>query len=183
MKMVSFEKEIAAIVLAGGKGTRMNSAKPKVLHEIAGQPMISYSLDVLRGLGLKKIVIVVGYGAEEVKSFLGEVYDYALQEEQLGTGHAVAWGLKEVSSEFSHVLVVYGDDSGFYKKETLKSLVDQHLAGQATLSFITLEKINPAGLGRIVRDSDGKVIGIVEEKMATEDQKKITEVNDGCYIF
>jgi len=194
-------KNFAAIVLAGGKGTRLAgglpSPKPKVLSEIAGRPLIAYTLDILKELSLEEIIIVVGHKASEVKKVVGQSYistekqasrcnrdDYkfAIQKERLGTGHAAATGLAEVSSDIRDVLVINGDDSAFYKPETIQKILNKHVGKGSTITFVTLELENPAGLGRVIRDGE-KVIGIVEEKIASKEEKKIKEINDGVYCF
>lgn len=179
-------KEFASIVLAAGKGTRFAggtpSPKPKVLYEIGGRPMISYSLDLLKKLGLGEIIIVVGHQAEKVKELAGAGFKFALQDKRLGTGHAAKVGLAQVSSKAETVMVLNGDDSAFYKEETLKKVVEKHFSEANTITFITLEPTDPTGLGRIIREN-GQVVEIVEEKDATEQQKKIKEINDGVYVF
>jgi bifunctional UDP-N-acetylglucosamine pyrophosphorylase/glucosamine-1-phosphate N-acetyltransferase len=132
---------------------------------------------------LGKIVIVVGYGAQKVKRALGDSCTYAFQKEQLGTGHALKCGLEEVGESFKSILVVYGDDSSFYRPETIKEFLNEYLEEKPVLSFIVLEKEDPTGLGRVVRDKQGQVRAIVEEREADQNQKGIKEVNDGCYVF
>lgn len=179
-------KKFAAIVLAAGKGTRLAggepSPKPKVLCEIAGRPLIAYTLGLLKKTGLEEIIIVVGHKASEVKNVVGKGYKFAVQRRRLGTGHAAAVGLSEVSSKPREVLVINGDDSAFYKLETIQKVLNKHVGKGNTITFVSLELENPSGLGRVVRDGE-RVLGIVEEKDASEKQKKIKEINDGVYCF
>lgn len=178
-------KNTAAIILAGGEGTRFNdgkpSKKPKVLYEVSGKPLISYSLKVLEGIGVEEVIIVVGYKGEEIRSALGNKYKYGIQKRPFGTGDATLSGLEKLSKESQNVMVLYGGD--IYSEEILKSTLDTHQKENAKLTFVTVMIDNPTGFGRIVRNESGAVKSIVEEKVATKDQKKIKEINDGCYIF
>jgi bifunctional UDP-N-acetylglucosamine pyrophosphorylase/glucosamine-1-phosphate N-acetyltransferase len=179
-------KKICAIVLAAGKGTRLAegspSPRPKVLYEIGGRPIILYTLDLLKKIGLREIILVLGHKAGEVKSVVGRGYKFAFQDKRLGTGHAAKAGLSQVSDEAKNVLVVNGDDSAFYSTKTLEKVLKKHFDEGNTITFVTLEPDNPSGLGRIIRRG-GRVVDIVEEKDANEEQKRIGEVNDGVYVF
>lgn len=179
-------KNIATIVLAAGKGTRLSggapSPRPKVLYEVGGKPIILHTIEKLRKIGFGKIVIVVGHKAEDVKSAVGKGFIFAHQGKRLGTGHAAKVGLSYVSKGTKNIIVLNGDDSAFYKSETIKEVVEQHLSQRNTITFVTLTQGDPTGLGRIIRKG-GKVVGIVEEKDATQDQKRIREINDGLYLF
>lgn len=177
-------KDIAAVVLAGGRGKRMESAAPKVLHEICGRPMISYTLENLRRSNIGQIVVVVSYRKYEVMKTIGGAVKFAYQKNPKGgTADAAAAGLKEVSSKVKTLVVINGDDSAFYKPETINNVIATHKKTNSVLTFVSLERDNPCGLGRVVRDGEGKLIGIIEEKDATEEQKEIKEVNDGLYVF
>ena len=179
-------KNFAAIVLAGGKGTRLSgglpSPKPKVLYEIAARPLIAYTLDLLKKLSLEEIIVVVGYKASEVKKVVGQGYKFAIQRERLGTGHAAAVGLTKVSYNIRDVVVINGDDSAFYKPDTIQKVLNKHVGKGNTITFVILELEDPSGLGRVIRDGE-KVIGIVEDKIASEEEKRIKEINDGVYCF
>ncbi|HEX7456029.1 MAG TPA: sugar phosphate nucleotidyltransferase [Candidatus Nanoarchaeia archaeon] len=179
-------KKFAAVVLAAGKGTRLAAGRPspmpKVLYEIAGRPLISYTLDVLKKVGLDEIVIVVGHKAEDVKQAVGSGFKFAVQDKRLGTGHAARIGFTQVSERKKEILVINGDDSAFYKLETLQKIINKHVGRGDTVTFVTLKLENPTGLGRVIR-KNGKVVDIVEEKDATSTQKKIKEINDGVYVF
>ena len=173
-----------AIVLAAGKGTRMKSDLPKVLCQANGRPLVEYVLDSLRDAGVEKIVVVVGYKADEVKKQLAS-YDnieYALQSEQLGTGHAVMM-CKDNMKDHDGAVVVVAGDSPMLQSTSIKALLDDFTKSQPGCILGTLIHENPTGLGRIVRDATGKFTGIVEEKDATDDQRKINEVNMSTYVF
>lgn len=163
------------VILAAGKGTRMKSALPKVLHKVAERPMVQHVIDTARELGAAQINLVYGYGADQLKAGLGEQpLNWVLQAEQLGTGHAVQQAVPHIADD-DVVLVLYGDVP-LTRKETLQDL----LAARADngLAVLTVHLANPTGYGRIVR-ADGKVVGIVEQKDANAEQLKITEVNSG----
>lgn len=179
-------ENFAAVVLGAGKGTRLAegqpSPMPKVLYKIAGRPMISYTIGLLKKLGLDEIVIVVGHKAEDVKREVGTGFKFAIQEKRLGTGHAAKTGLALVSAGKNEILVINGDDSAFYKLETLRKVLNKHIGKGNTITFVSLELEDPTGLGRVIR-RDGEVVDVIEEKDATSEQKKIKEVNDGVYAF
>ncbi|MBI2066262.1 UDP-N-acetylmuramate--L-alanine ligase [Candidatus Woesebacteria bacterium] len=176
-------KSAGVVVMAGGLGKRMNSEIPKVLHQIAGRPMISISLENLRKAQLGEMIIVVGYKKEEVMKKVGGGVKFAVQKRMLGTADATAQGLKEISKEAKTVVVVNGDDSAFYRPETISDVIAEHGKANAILTFVSLIKEDPTGLGRVVRDGKGNLVSIVEEKDATDSQRKIKEVNDGLYVF
>lgn len=173
----------AAIILAGGLGKRMKSDLPKVLHQIKGKPMILYTLDHLRDAGFDEIVVLVGHKKNEVMETIGSSVTYAFQNKPLGTGDAAFRGLGGLNSTTKHVLVVNGDDSAFYDLETFSNIYKKHIEENSIITFTTAILNNPLGIGRVVRDDNGNLIKIVEEKEATEDQKKIQEANIGLYVF
>ena len=178
------EKDLAAIVLAAGHGKRMKSQKVnKVTLELGGKPMILHTVELLESLGIKTVVVVVGFAKESVIALLKGRAIFTEQKERLGTAHAVSTALKELPKNISDVLVLNGDDSALYSKSVIKELIDKHLSLNASFTLLTIEKDPPFGLGRIVRDSQGKISDIVEEKDATDEQRKIREINPGCYIF
>lgn len=172
--------QLAAIVLAAGRGTRMKSARPKIVHEIAGRPLIHYPLIALERLGADPTILVVGYGADEVKACCAR-FDplFAAQDEQRGTGHAVLCALPQLGDFEGEVLLIYGD-LPLLSAETLEGLVRAHRTAGAALSLLTATVDDPTGFGRIVR-RDGRVIAIVEQRDATAEQKAIREVNVGIY--
>ncbi|MCA9038771.1 MAG: NTP transferase domain-containing protein [Planctomycetaceae bacterium] len=176
--------ERLAIILAAGKSTRMKSDLPKVLHEIHGKPMIEYVLDAVRGAGVTKIVVVVGHQAERVKEALDQHADleFALQTEQLGTGHAVMSCREQLAAHTGPVLVLAGD-TPLLQASSLEGLISQLLDNQASAVIGTADTENNFGLGRIVRNAAGDFERIVEQKDASESEQLITEINTGCYAF
>ncbi|MBI2405739.1 NTP transferase domain-containing protein [Candidatus Microgenomates bacterium] len=177
--------DISAIILAGGQGKRMHSQLPKVLHKLAGRPLIEYPIRLLRALEGEPIVVVVSYKAELVKKTvekLNKAILFAYQPKPLGTGDAVRHALPLVKKSTT-VMVLNGDDSAFYRPETLKRILDHHTRSGADMTFVTLEVDDPMGMGRIIRDTQGTFRSIVEDKIATDEQRKIKEINDGCYVF
>lgn len=174
--------KIGAIVLAAGEGTRMQSTtQNKVVLPVAKKPVITYVIDRLEEVRISPIVVVVGFAKQSVIDALGERVLYADQSERLGTAHAALKGLSKMPGEIKQIMIVYGDEFS-YPKEKTEELIAAHLKSGAALTYLTIAVENPTGLGRILRDKTGKVIKIVEEKDATEEEKKITEVNPGCYI-
>lgn len=176
---------LAAIVLAAGKGKRMKSkAVNKVALTLGQRPMILHTYSILEKIKVRTIVVVVGFAKESViKLFKEKRAMFALQAKRLGTAHAVHCGLKKVPENIENVLVLNGDDSALYKVNTIKDLINKHIETDAAFTFLTIEMENPAGLGRVIRGKQGTVLAIVEEKDATDDIKKIKEVNPACYIF
>ncbi|MBI5492809.1 MAG: bifunctional UDP-N-acetylglucosamine diphosphorylase/glucosamine-1-phosphate N-acetyltransferase GlmU [Deltaproteobacteria bacterium] len=175
-------KKLAAIVLAAGKGTRMKSNLPKVLHGVAGRPMLFYPLDILKGLGASKVVAVVGFGRDEVKAaFPSNGLTFAVQKDQLGTGHAVAIALKHLKNFNGDVLILSGDVP-LIRKETVNGLIKLRGRRGPVLSFISTVLDNPSGYGRVVRDKDNSVVRIVEDRDCSPLQKRISEVNSGIYL-
>ena len=163
------------VILAAGQGTRMRSALPKVLHPVAGKPMLGHVIDPARALQPQRIHVVIGHGAEAVRERLaGDDLNFVLQERQLGTGHALAQALPFIQAE--QVLVLYGDVP-LIEAPTLERLLGQAVAGQ--LALLTVELADPTGYGRILRDASGRVRAIVEQKDASAEQRLIREGNTG----
>lgn len=173
-----------AVVLAAGQGTRMKSDLPKVLFPVLGRPMIEYVLDALAAAGVERVIAVVGYRADDVRSVLADRkhVEYALQTERLGTGHAVKMAVPLLEGHDGPVLVVAGD-SPLIQPSSIKELLAHFQQHRPACLLGTLHKANPAGLGRIVRDEARQFLGIVEEKDATREQRQITEVNMSTYLF
>lgn len=177
-------KNIAAVILAAGEGTRIKARrKNKVTFLLAGKPMIWYSVKTIKNVGIKKIVVVVKFKAESVKRVLGNSAEYAMQGEKKGTAAALEDGIKNIKSPIDKVLVIYGDDSAFYTEELLKFIVTEHQKHLAKVTILSIKVADPTGLGRIVRSPNGEIKEIVEEKVATDEEKKINEINTGCYCF
>jgi UDP-N-acetylglucosamine diphosphorylase/glucosamine-1-phosphate N-acetyltransferase len=173
-----------AIVLAAGKGTRMKSDLPKVLVPVGGRPMLRYVLDALKAASVSRLVIVVGYRADLVRSELAGEPDveFADQTEQLGTGHAVMMCRRELAEHRGPVVVVAGD-SPLLQADSVATLLNEFTRRNAACLLGTVRREDPTGYGRIVRDADGAFTGIVEEKDATAQQKAITEINVSTYVF
>ena len=177
-------KKIAAIILAAGKGERMKSkGVNKVVVPLGNKHMILHAVDRLTELLISPIIVVVGFAKESVMKVLDGKVVFAEQSKRLGTAHAVLCALRKVPRNVDMVLILNGDDSAFYTQDIIKKLIKTHWEKNSALSFLTIIVDNPKGLGRIIRDNSGRVIGIVEEKDATEAQKKINEINPACYIF
>ncbi len=173
----------AAVILAAGKGTRMNSDLPKVCHEVGGRPMVCAVVDACQAAGCGKIVIVVGYKQELVRAALAD-YDvqYAVQDEQLGTGHAVLCAKDALASFDGDVFVLCGDGP-LIRPSTLETVLQRHRSQHAKATLATSIIDNPDGYGRIVRDDAGKFVSIVEQKNATPEQLQVREVNPSYYCF
>jgi bifunctional UDP-N-acetylglucosamine pyrophosphorylase / glucosamine-1-phosphate N-acetyltransferase len=171
-------KQIWAVVLAAGEGKRMHSDIPKVLHPLCGRPMLEYILNSAAEL-TAKIVIVVGHGATRVRETIGENRLYALQDQQLGTGHAVKQALSRLPDEGT--LLVLCGDTPLLTAEHLKALTAKCEQGAAAVATVKLD--DPTGYGRIIRGDQGFVERIVEEKDATAEEKLTTEINTGTYCF
>ena len=180
------EKEIRSIILGAGKGTRMKSNLPKVLHEIFTKPLIGWVLDSINGLPYKnESIVVIGHGAHDVEEYLNHNYKYTkttLQKEQLGTGHAVAQAIPMLNSFRGTVIITCGD-TPLITTKTLHELIKFHEKNYSDLTVMTTKFDNPTGYGRIIRSSKDEVMKIVEEKDATDSQKEIQEVNTGIYCL
>jgi bifunctional UDP-N-acetylglucosamine pyrophosphorylase/glucosamine-1-phosphate N-acetyltransferase len=174
--------KITAILLAAGQGTRMKSSLPKVLHSIAGKPMIYHALQAIQKSTTEKPVVVVGHGAEEVTKYLGDSAQTVLQEPQLGTGHAVMQAESLLKGKTDLVVVCYSD-MPLLRGETLQKLVETQKNNTGPISMLTVIADDPRGFGRIIRNKNNTVEAIVEEYVATEEQKKIKELNVGGYCF
>ena len=173
---------IASMVLAAGMGTRMKSKIPKVLHKISGKNLIWHVCEAASQVGIKESVIIVGYKADEIKTELGNKFKYALQEEQLGTGHAVMQGENHLSHDIKTVIVLCGD-TPLLTGSTLKKLLEHHQVTKAAATILSAMIYDPTNYGRIVRTPAGVVSKIVEEKDASASEKNIKEINSGTYCF
>jgi len=172
----------ASIILAAGKGTRMKSDLPKVLHRVGGVPMINHVLASAKKAGLSKNIIVVGHMSELVEKEICDQGKCVTQNEQKGTGHAVLIA-KDNFTDPNETVVVLCGDAPLVRPETIKKLMDYHESTGADATVLTAILDNPYAYGRIVRDDEGHLEKIVEEKDASKDEKKIMEVNTGTYCF
>jgi len=173
---------ISAIVLAAGMGTRMKSNLVKVMHPLAGAPMIAWPVAAACDAGVTACVLVIGHQQEKVRGYFAQRTDvaFALQTEQLGTGHAVRCALPAVAADAETVLILCGD-TPLLTAQTLREMLAAHRQSRATLTVMTATVADPFGYGRIVKTSDGSVTAIVEEKDASDEQRGIREVNAGVY--
>ncbi len=174
--------ELRAIILAGGRGKRMKSDLPKVLHELRGKPMIQHSIDNIREAGIDDVMVVVGYRRDMVMANLRETVRFAIQEEQLGTGHAVQQALPFLADAEGSVVICYGD-MPLLSPKTIRTLVETQRRPGIVGSVLTVVLDNPPAFGRIVRNERGGVDRIVEVKDCTPDELKIKEVNVGVYCL
>lgn len=182
--------DTAVLVLAAGAGTRMRSDTPKVLHPIAGRSMLAHSLHAIAKLAPQHLVVVLGQNHDriapvvaELADTLGRPIDVAMQDQQLGTGHAVLCGLSALPDDFGGVVVVTSGDIPLLDADTLADLIATHNSGSAAVTMLTTTLDDPTGYGRILRTQDREVIAIVEQADATPSQQQIREVNAGVYAF
>ena len=171
----------AALILAAGAGTRMKSTRPKVVHELLGKPLVRWSVDAARDAGCEHIVTVIGHGADQVAPVVADTVT-ALQAEQLGTGHAVMCA-REALAEVEGSTVVLNGDTPLLRPDTIARLIACRDETQAGAVVLTMRLANPFGYGRIIRDADGRVEGIVEQKDCTPEQAAVNECNSGVYCF
>ena len=173
-----------AVILAAGRSTRMKSEAPKVLHPVCGRMMIEYVIDAARSAGVEKLIVIVGHRADMVREALSGHDDVvcAEQVEQNGTGHAVMMAESELQGHDGSVLILAGD-TPLLQGGSLKALLDAQTQHNAACVIGTADTHNNEGLGRVVRNADGDFECIVEHKDATADQRRITEINTGCYAF
>ncbi len=173
--------EFCAVILAAGKGTRMKSDLPKVLHDIEGKPLLSYVLDAAKGAGAEKIIVIIGHQAQMVRERFADCgCVFVKQEPQLGTGHAVLQAKKELNNYNGLTLILCGDVP-LLKPETIKNLIKEHVQTDSCLTVLTTLVPDAHGYGRIVKDKKGDIEKIVEQLDATDDEKKISEINTGIY--
>ena len=174
--------KITAVLLAAGQGTRMKSDLPKVLHPLCGKPMLWHVLEALKSATTEKPVVIVGHGAEKVKTYLGDSAECVLQEPQLGTGHAALQAESLLQGKTDYVIVTYAD-MPLLRGETFQRLVETQRLNPGPFSLLTVIADAPRGFGRIVRNANGTVEAIVEEYVATPAQREIKELNVGAYCF
>ena len=171
-----------SVILAAGMGTRMKSKMPKVLHKVCGKPLSKWVIDASKAAGADKVCAVVGHKAETVKEVLGDMCEFALQAEQKGTGHAVMQAIDVIKNSKGEVVILNGD-TPLITAETINKAIEYHKNNGNQATVITAILDDATGYGRIVRDNDGSVLKIVEQKDASEEEKKINEVNSGMYVF
>ncbi len=175
-------EKIAAIILAAGKGVRMESDLPKVLHPLKGKPLILHVIDSLSSAGISDITAIIGYQGEKVIQVLGKRARCVWQYQQMGTGHAVMQAEREYENFTGRIIIACGDVP-LVKPETFISLINASSDESVKAVVLTMKLENPAGYGRILKDGQGNFVRIVEDKDATSEQKLINEVNTGTYIF
>ncbi|TDM07224.1 bifunctional UDP-N-acetylglucosamine diphosphorylase/glucosamine-1-phosphate N-acetyltransferase GlmU [Macrococcus lamae] len=171
-----------AIILAAGKGTRMKSKLYKVLHPVCGKPMVKHVLDNVRKAGVTEVVTIVGHGAEQVKEVLGEESRFSMQEEQLGTAHAVSMAKEHLGGQTGTTVIVCGD-TPLISEETISNFIAHHEKSGAKATILSAKTAQPFGCGRIIRDEHHNVVKIVEEKDASIEEKLITEISSGTFCF
>ncbi len=180
--MAVSKRPIAAVILAAGDGTRMLSRIPKVIHALYGKPLIGHVLDAIRAVGIVKIVAVLGYRSDLVRSHLGTGVQVVIQRSLKGTGHAVAQALPKLKGFKGDVVILYGD-TPLLTPQTVRGLIEAHQKSGAACTLLTAQLKDPAGYGRIVRDRTGRVVRIVEDADATQAERMIEEINVGAYCF
>ena len=170
-------------ILAAGKGSRMESKLPKVLHKLNGKSLIDYVLDTASELNPDSITLVVGFQKDRVKNHIqDDNINYVSQDQQLGTGHAALQMEHQLANQIGHLLILYGDVPNI-KSSSLSPIIDEHIKEDRNATVITATLDDPTGYGRIIRSENGDLLRIVEEKDCTADEKKIKEFNPGIYIF
>ncbi|MGB4548540.1 MAG: NTP transferase domain-containing protein [Syntrophales bacterium] len=175
------DKTCAALILAAGKGTRMKSDLVKVLHPVAGRPMLDYVLDLAGQMGSSRVAVVIGHQAELVEErYRNRGLTFVYQREQLGTGHAVLQAAGVFAGYSGTILILCGDVP-LLQISTVRALMDRHRASGAAITVLTTLLEDPSGYGRVLKDAEGNVLGIVEHRDATEEQRMIREINTGIY--
>jgi UDP-N-acetylglucosamine diphosphorylase/glucosamine-1-phosphate N-acetyltransferase len=178
-----YDGEICALILAGGKGTRMKSDLAKVLHSLRERPLLSYVVDSARAVGCEKIVVIVGHQADEVrKAFAGQGLIFAEQMPQLGTGHAVMQARDAFAGYEGTILILCGDVP-LLRADTIRELVNHHRVRQAAVTVMTVVLDDPGSYGRVIKNDSGEVLKIVEARDATDEEKQVHEINTGIYCI
>jgi UDP-N-acetylglucosamine pyrophosphorylase len=180
------QRSLAAVIMAAGKGTRMKDAsKAKVMYEVLGKPMVHYVVDLAMVLKASRVIVIAGYQRDTVIQYLKNSHpnvEIVVQAEQLGTGHAIMQ-TKEVLEAFTGDVVILSGDVPLLTAESMQKLIDHHYQTEASASILTADFSDPTGYGRIIRNDDNSVKRIVEHKDATEEERKVKEINSGIYIF
>lgn len=175
-------EHITSLILAAGKGTRMKSKLPKVLHRVGGKPMVERVLDTVKELGTERNVVIIGFGGEAVHAYLGDAAEFVVQEEQNGTGHAVKQA-QPLLGDYKGTIILLCGDTPLVTAETLAALVKEHKETGAAATVLTASFEDPTGYGRIIRDAEGRVIRIVEQKDGKPEELAVHEINTGMYAF
>ena len=175
-------RTLQAVILAAGEGTRMKSELPKVLHPICGRPMVAYALQLVAATGVKQPIVVLGHGADAVKAHLPKEAKVVLQAKRLGTGDAVLSAAKPLQASGGHVLIVYAD-TPLLRRTTVQRLIETHFKTGATATLLTAHLADPSGYGRIARNEQGQVAGVIEEAEANAAQRAIREINVGPLLI
>ena len=175
-------KQFSVIILAAGEGKRMKSKKSKLLHEVCQKPMVEWVCKTAEDAGATQLVTVVGHLAEQVTEALGDRCGFALQAERLGTGHAVMQAVPQIDEKSENVVILYGD-APLLRSETLTKIIETHESTDAAVTVATTVFENSRGYGRIIREKNGSILKIVEEKDCTPEEAKVKEVNVGIYCF
>ena len=170
-----------AIILAAGKGTRMKSKNPKVVHNVCGKEMVNHVIDISNKSGVNDVVVVLGHGSETVKNVIPEECIVVMQKEQLGTGHAVKMAKDTINDD--DTIVVLCGDTPLIEEDTLKKLFAYHIENEYMATVLTTKVDDPTGYGRVIRDAEGNFSRIVEQKDANEEELAVNEINSGIYCF
>ncbi|MDU3275767.1 MAG: NTP transferase domain-containing protein, partial [Veillonella sp.] len=173
---------IASLILAAGKGTRMKSKLPKVLHKVGGKAMVERVLETVQSIGTNRDVVIVGFGGDAVQNYLGNRTEFVRQEEQNGTGHAVKMAQPVLGNYDGTILLLCGD-TPLVTKESLEALLEEHKNSGAAATILTAHMPDPTGYGRIIRNEAGSVVRIVEQKDGKPEELAVQEVNTGMYAF
>lgn len=179
--MINAMDKFKAVILAAGKGTRMKSDLPKVLHKVEGKPMVHYAIQAAKDAGATDVIVIVGYQGQLVKKEIVDFVEYAEQREQLGTGHAVKCAQPLLGTEGD--VVVFCGDTPLITADTIKKLYDKHKHESNGVTVLSAIMEDPTGYGRIIRDAEGHFVKIVEHKDCTDDELKVNEINSGMYVF
>ena len=173
---------IASLILAAGKGTRMKSKLPKVLHKVGGKAMVERVLETVQSIGTNRDVVIVGFGGDAVQNYLGNRAEFVRQEEQNGTGHAVKMA-QPVLGDYDGTILLLCGDTPLVTKESLEALLEEHKNSGAAATILTAHMPDPTGYGRIIRNEEGSVVRIVEQKDGKPEELAVQEVNTGMYAF
>lgn len=179
-------KNVCAVILAAGRGTRMGSTSPKVLFELGGKPVIFWILETLKNAGVKKVLVVVGYRAELVESRIKEggfKVEFVEQKKLLGTGYSVQIALKKIPKNFDTLLVLFADDSAFYKSDSIRKFLDFHTKKKNKVTFLTSYLDRPNPIGGLDIDKKGRVLGILRQSQIVNSRLKKYHILCGAFCF